>query len=144
MLSANLLFLKSDYIIDYIINLPLYFDDVYVTFSYHFFRNIKEKFLAYLTIRGNKGTLCDMFVPRSLISYQLSAAIWGILCIFSRPRHSSEIRGFAKVFVPAICFKICHILYIRKPKVDFCVFYLVLLYFFPLWIPWSMSTMSKK
>ena len=34
--------------------------------------------------------------------------------------------------IPAKCFKICHILYIRKPKVAVSVFHFVLLYFFPL------------
>ena len=33
--------------------------------------------------------------------------------------------------VPAKCFKICHILYIRKHKVDFSIFHFVLLYYPP-------------
>ena len=37
------------------------------------------------------------------------------------------------------CFKICHILYIRKPKVALPIFHFVLGPFFPLWMPWSMN-----
>ena len=47
-------------------------------------------------------------------------------------RHSSQFQG--------LCFKICHILYIRKPKVAFSVFQFVLLYFSPSLMPRSMST----
>ena len=39
-----------------------------------------------------------------------------LICkLFTQVIHSSEIRG--------LCFKICHILYIRKPKVVFSIFH---------------------
>ena len=41
-------------------------------------------------------------------------------------------KAYAWWKIPAKCFKICHILYIRKPKVAVSVFHFVLLYFFPL------------
>ena len=45
--------------------------------------------------------------------------------------HSSEIRGFAESFATAKCFKICYILYERKPIITLSVFHFVLLYFSP-------------
>ena len=42
-----------------------------------------------------------------------------------------NFRVCARWNVPAKRFKICHILYIQKPKVAFSIFHFVLLYFFP-------------
>ena len=42
-----------------------------------------------------------------------------------------HFRDCARWKLPAKYFKLCHILYIRKPKVAFSVFHFVLLYFFP-------------
>ena len=43
----------------------------------------------------------------------------------------ANLKVCARRKVPAKHFKICHILYIRKPKVAFSVFHFVLLYFSP-------------
>ena len=54
-----------------------------------------------------------------------------------QPEHSTtnatppNFRVCAPQNVPAKCFKICHILYMRKPKVAFSVFHLGPLYIFP-------------
>ena len=48
--------------------------------------------------------------------------------VISSENTTSNFRVYAQRKVPAKCFKIYHILYIRKPKVAFSAFHFVLLY----------------
>ena len=48
-------------------------------------------------------------------------------CLFTPP----NFRVCSRRKVPVKRFKICHVLYLQKPKVAFSIFHFVLLYFFP-------------